>query len=379
MANFRDFFQSGTEWILDLNSNLNISLSSKIQVFKNINSRKIIHFVHQRDKTSFGSVYTYPDEDLCLFKNFPHNQLVLPIIVPDERLECSCSLLWLQKYTQFYISDVKMIKDYSSVDIYQQYESLGMYSFQFCDSNKVCHFTKMFNKCSIKSIKSKINNFWTDEEAYIFIKWLEYVLLVILQPLFCGIGIINNILVIIVINNKSKKMLFKDVMYKHIFLNSLFNIGLSIFMLLSLINTCVFYESNRFCSTVSRTESAQYFKIIGGEFMVNLLRTCSNLSFIFFSLSRLILVANLKERILVFKKFETLNLFIYSAILIFFGILTSLFKFFDYGINEVYISKIGFPYEIHNENLCYAFRENCHFFILSKFLTTCLMMYFYLS
>ena len=196
---------------------------------------------------------------------------------------------------------------------------------------------------------------------YFQIKWLQFILLVILQPIFCLLGILNSIFIILVINNVNKKFLFKDVMYKHILINSLYNLFLSIFMLLSLVNTCVFYGSNRFCSSVFRTESAQYFKIISGEFLVNILKTCSNFSYIFFSFSRLILVSNLKEKLSVLGKFENLNLFLYSLILILFSSVISVYKLFEFRLNEVNISTLGFPYEVYNELFCGNFGQLCHF------------------
>lgn len=36
------------------------------------------------EETSITSIYEFPDEDLCLFKDFPHAQLVLPIILQKE-------------------------------------------------------------------------------------------------------------------------------------------------------------------------------------------------------------------------------------------------------------------------------------------------------
>ncbi len=210
-------------------------------------------------------------------------------------------------------------------------------------------------------IGSSKNHDLNDRDVYFLIKWLQFILIVILQPLFCLLGILNNTLVIVVINNKNKQFLFRDVMYKHILINSMFNLCLSVLMLLSLVNTCVFYESNRFCSSVFRSDSAQYFKIVGGEFLVNALKTCSNFSYIFFSFSRLILVANLKETLVVFRKFENLNLYLYTFAVVLFGLLLSAYKLFEFQLNEVNVAAIGFPYEIYNEQYCGLFGQYCRF------------------
>ena len=52
-----------------------------------------------------GKTYDFPEDDFCLFKNFPHNKLVRPIISTKADLECSCTLLWLLKYKNIYTID----------------------------------------------------------------------------------------------------------------------------------------------------------------------------------------------------------------------------------------------------------------------------------
>ena len=49
-----------------------------------------------------GNSYDYPQKDFCLFKDFPHNKLVMPIIKTKQNLECSCTLMWLLKYKSIY-------------------------------------------------------------------------------------------------------------------------------------------------------------------------------------------------------------------------------------------------------------------------------------
>ena len=61
-----------------------------------------------------------------------------------------------------------------------------------------------------------------DVDIYYIIKLVEFILLVILAPIFCFIGIIHNILIILVISNKTMKNHFQASMYKHILINSRF-------------------------------------------------------------------------------------------------------------------------------------------------------------
>jgi hypothetical protein len=51
--------------------------------------------------------YTYPDEDYCLFVNFPHDRLIYPILNMGYSFNCTCSIMWLIQFTQVYINYVK--------------------------------------------------------------------------------------------------------------------------------------------------------------------------------------------------------------------------------------------------------------------------------
>ena len=47
--------------------------------------------------------YVYPDEDFCLFSHFPHDKLVLPKIYVDEKMNCSCTILFLIQFSHLYL------------------------------------------------------------------------------------------------------------------------------------------------------------------------------------------------------------------------------------------------------------------------------------
>jgi hypothetical protein len=43
----------------------------------------------------FSKVYDYPDEDFCLFANWPHNKLILPTFDTIQVVNCSSTFTWL--------------------------------------------------------------------------------------------------------------------------------------------------------------------------------------------------------------------------------------------------------------------------------------------
>jgi hypothetical protein len=59
--------------------------------------------------------YAYPDEDLCLFKDFPHDSNVFVYIQnANKEYECTCTLVWLLKnwraYTLFRLNNTSVGK-----------------------------------------------------------------------------------------------------------------------------------------------------------------------------------------------------------------------------------------------------------------------------
>ena len=185
------------------------------------------------------------------------------------------------------------------------------------------------------------------------IKWLQFILLTISQPILCCIGIINNSLIILVIRNRSMQKEFQESMYKHILINAGFNIVFCLITILKLINTCIFYGSGIYCSGIYQEVLSQYFKLIVIHFLGNAVKMCSNISYLAFSISRLLLVTktinkNLKRNKTTLKGFYFLYLFVMLAICS----TLSLFKLFQFRLNIDVDVKKDFPYEFRNEFYC---------------------------
>ena len=199
-------------------------------------------------------------------------------------------------------------------------------------------------------------------DIYLFVKWLEKILLVYIRPILAAIALVNNILIIITIMRKRNhrvvnKKCFTENMYSHMLVNSVFNALYACIMATSLLNTRVFYSESSdgtFCSGVYRTTSAQYYKIWVIEFFGNMVKTCVNISYIMFVTNRLVFVAaNISEKSRSIKNaFEKLKFKIYLPILICFASLISLHKLFEYKVNEFMILTISFPSEIYSELYC---------------------------
>ena len=95
ISNFRVLFHSNQQWMAQMNSQVKVDYNSLLEI--QAKSEKRLHFqlVSLTHFMSFESVYAYPDEDLCLFKDFPHQSLVMPHVYPGRKLKCTCTLKWL--------------------------------------------------------------------------------------------------------------------------------------------------------------------------------------------------------------------------------------------------------------------------------------------
>ena len=370
--NLGTFFNQGTSWMRGLNADISVNLSNTKKVHQNLNKRMLIRF-QRRLNVSFNHIYEYPEKDICLFRNFPHRHLVLPIIVPGKRLKCTCTLKWLQLYAHLYEPEIKIARDYAfnyDKNNYQENYFLvdRRKTFVYCNDSFKCDFATIFNRChpivSAQSNKFRLDN---DVDIYFVFKWIYFICVIILQPVLCLIGLINNSLVLLVIKNKRTRKLFKDPMYTHIGINAVFNLAYCTILLLSMVNICLSFNSSVFCSSVYQNNSAQYFKIVGVYFLGNVFKLCSNMSYLYFTFSRFVLISDLKATNPL-KRIAHVHAVIYVGVLVSASGLLSTFKLFEYRPNKDWDERKEFPYEIQSELFCFFDdnSSNCRIFYVFK-------------
>ena len=371
LDNFGSFLhKSDNKWMKHLNSDVKIDLENKNQVYKNLEKSLKFEIYQSSNKNnsskkSFGNAYMYPDEDFCLFKYFPHDQLVYTPIMSGDRLQCTCTLIWLIQYINFY-DTTKFHNENSDyfITLYYQ-EDFKSHSILVCLEKdlkaqiKECNFPKRLNNCDGYKVEKKysINDF----EILFDLKWLELIIFMFLQPIICFVGIVTNLLSILtlkqkIVANKNEK---DYSMYKHIVMNSVFNLIYCILTLSRLMNVCIF-TTTIFCSSVFQYKFTQYFRIIFIYYIGNIIKLCCNISYISFSLSRFTISTNTKSKILL--KFESINLKTYYTIVIILCSLFSVFKCFQYQINEIYNTYKSFPLESYDIDSCRDDNFKCKLF-----------------
>ena len=351
VENFGQFFHSGTKWMNSLNSKYHLDPENKPGEFKMyLDYKVILRFV---DKASpLNTAYAYPDKDICLFKDFPHKQIVYPsIILANNDVKCSCTLKWLLKYTHLY-TDTDDTEYSKRDDFYFSYpQGLLNKTARFCVSKKnqtPCDFAALFRKCS--HVIAKVSHFslaGNTNTLYHF-KWAKYIFQVFFQSIVCFLGICTNLLTILVLKKKAK--LLENPLYKHLLLNSVFNLFYCVINVLALTSVCIFPRTS-FCSNDFKKPAVQYFKIYVVFFMGNTLRLCSNFSYVALSLSRFHLSTSKTNRVL--KRFEQIKLVYFYVMLVVACTLFSMFKMFEFKVNEFYaVFDSNFPYDAYGINYC---------------------------
>ena len=181
--NLKEIFYSGTKWMSHLNKNVRVYREKEFYMQKNLDRSIFLEFI-QYEFSIINRIYSFPNEDICLFKNFPHAQLVLPVIVLNQMIECSCTLIWLIQHS-IHLS-VDNFTSYIN-EVYTHYGTnftehpVGMsvckgrnFSVMFYE----CNFTQRFEKCLDADadgfgVSFNLNGFI---RVQFLLKWIQYVL-----------------------------------------------------------------------------------------------------------------------------------------------------------------------------------------------------------
>jgi hypothetical protein len=174
------------------------------------------------------------------------------------------------------------------------------------------------------------------------------------------LSLASNLTTVVVTNIcLSKEKSSSKNMYKHIRVNSILIIIYCSLSILKLINVCVF-DLSPFCSSVYQEKASQYFYLCFILFLGNAVRLSCHFSFISFSLSRILMTGYKNSTI--YKRFMGFNLLAYYGSFITLSLGLSLFKLFEYQINEIYFSTKTFPFEKYDIGNCDKNDLNCSLF-----------------
>ena len=352
-------FGHGIKWIRHLNNDLHNQtpppLDSLIDPKKKLNesvdlSRAIyVIFFESDEEDIFKRHYFYPDKDICAFKDFPHKQLVAPLIPYVKTVPCTCTILWLIQYVDVY----KNVDSFINAEV----SSLKLVNETACIQELNCNFTQMFKyKCFDKTMigPRRELSFFEDNNFFFNFKILKYIVEIYLQPCFFFISILTNALVLIVLRNNTSieiKKSLSNTMYSHIQVNSAFNIMYALIKIASLVNICILPRTS-FCSQVFKQPVAQYFKIYVVYFWGNTALLAANTSYICFSISRYFLTTSINPSRF-FNTFKNLNLKRFYSLVFLACLCISSFKIFQFKINDFGEHfALDYPFDKYGINYC---------------------------
>ena len=317
---------SGIEWIKNLNRDINLDTNNLSQVYYHRERLKSVCFECISPIHLF--IDLFPEEDFCLYRDFPINQLVTIIHDCDNiyileytlDIEIPCTYLWI---TRSYKSLVKIMANKTSkISIDYLLNSSDFKSIE------KCNFEQKLQLCNKSNFVPKYINTYYDIKIAVYITQIILNILSYMLPIF---GIVTNLLVIITISSKKNKEEFKDIkQYEYLRMNSICNCLILLIHMISWLNECI-YPFQVFCPIIRKTIFMQWFKIIVQETFMTALKFMNNFTYVGFAFNRISLIGKDHNKMVKFMSDLGIKKYIVFSLFISFGL--SVIKVFEYDIN----------------------------------------------
>ena len=332
--------KQGIKWMANMNTNLKVNLSDQSQLDANMSQRKVIDLFIDMFSSEKQVTEAFPDEDFCLYKDFPFDQLIIlaqisfngNLFFNDNT--SSCTYAWLAKYFKIFV-DNRFIQFFGP-DIYP-----GLIGAINITEGNRCDFNLLLSKCDkkqfqISQLPDPFNRFHVRHSVYFFLLLCFFGSVIV-----SVIGIFTNGVVVFIISHKKNKKELDEQRHFHFMrMNALMNICIFIIHLLNLMTECN-HSYEVYCSTIRRFVPIQLVRIALKEFLGTALILMSSLSYIAFTLNRIALLGKEHGKIVNWISNICLKRFtVYCSII---SLLTSVVKIFKYKLN---LDSPGYDYPI---------------------------------
>ena len=350
--NIRNTFQKNNRWLQHLNTNVNI------KDFDSLDNEKLLDILFTlaiEQPHPNVTYYSYPNEDLCYFKDFPHHRLILPILKPILTSNFSYTYLFLmhqsrriETYLNSKLNSLLNTNYESSTYIielrsYIPIETINSDYFQFIN--------KTLSQCQPHSIVREDTNFYFYLFDYRLLKkYVEIVFSLILNPLFSFICLILNIVSIRIFSDKKIE---NKAIYRFLIANSIFVCLQTAIICSHLFYVCteefVWNDTHLKITLCFQTMHiiSRYYYIIFIRILANCIRTCSNISYTFFTLRRYIDITNTKNTHLMRFKKSSIKSNIFITILI--SLLINSYLYFEFSTKDLTLEDKRFMQEDINK------------------------------
>jgi hypothetical protein len=256
--------------------------------------------------------------------------MVTPVIINYFLKGCTFPLAWLtHTYDQFNVFTQPQMGDQYSM----AYELCWNQSSYAPDISLIK--TKLAQCSSLVNGSGNKNRtaykIYTDYYEIVFIIQFAFDFLsFILIPLACILGLLLNARLVWIVLIKGKKDL-NEVFYKYMTLNAIFNCLFCFIYAFYPINYCPRYQSGFFCSAITSSVAVQVIKIVFIGFFGEVLKMCSNISYILITVNRYMLVG--KEHNFVLTNISEWNMKRVIGSTVVFSMLINIGHCFQYRIN----------------------------------------------
>ena len=319
--------KQGIKWIKQINQGVTLD-------FTKSSIKQIVLFDGQNNPI-LKNAKIFPDQDFCLYVDYPFNQLVIIMYQLDDYditvdTNLSCTFLWLvRSYEIYYIYTIIFEPSFLPESIRKVLESNAY------RSNSSCNFEKKIEFCDKSNYQVK--EIWDERDFYLLNKKAETYLKASIYPI-SFLGIIINLIIIISILKKENVFEYKH--YSYLILISIFSIVILQIYLLSWMTEC-FYPYHVFCPEMRKLVGMQFFKIIIEECLVSTLRFMCSFTYIAFTLNRIGLIEKFHGKMVIFLSKLSIKKFI--AVAFFISCIFSWIKGFKYQVNYFENSDENFP------------------------------------
>ena len=327
---FENLIHKGTKWISSINHGFHINLSNQTQLKLNINRLVKISVDDKSQNRRANEIMTIlvHDEDFCLFKDFPFDQMVLLLIHElTKRIEnLSCTLVWLMNDYHLYYKYVieldqsVIVGDKCYLSIYQEGNWTEMV--------EKCDFKKRIENCE-RGQRLEYKSEWSKNDTKEIVILIEFILIFII-PLVGLFGLLTNTFIVFVVSLGENKEYLKAKQYSYMRISSLANALVCLISIFTPMYQCQSFDGI-FCSSIHHLVFTQYFRIICVEFISSVLKMLSNFSYVGFLITRSSLIGKNHGKFI--KVFSELSIIKFTSASLFLSVIFSIVKIFHYQVN----------------------------------------------
>ena len=294
------FISKGIDWTFDLNSGLRMNFTD-LNNLKKYRDKVIFISFYSKKYAPLKETYLFPDQDFCLFKNFPDERLVFFELKLKKNF--TCLEVWLSK---------KMCLFYNLLNIYNEIWLCNNISF-LKELISECNFDKRIQNCN----KTVLNVNKISKNLILYYSEIMDYYLVIISYSLVLIAFFSNLISFFILIKLLINYLYVKDAKNSIELLMLANCSINLIYLMThfihLAKKCVYQHSN-FCPDFHITIESQLIEIIVVDIFGNLLKFTSNLLQIMVSAKKLMLLdPQFKNKLILF-----LNSRIFQITFIFF-------------------------------------------------------------